>query len=1186
MKNLYLYIFFVGLFICCSPLGAWGQTIPSDRNAVIHCKFRVATTNEADASDPNKATINIAYADGLGRGLQTVGYQQSPTNKDLVSGAVEFDKFGRVFRTALPAPTTNNTGTYQANAFSLANSFYGDAYAYSATTSFDNSPLNRGREQYGAGNAWRTASKRVQSFDESAGADVRYYYLDGSGNIVLSGNNYPGNSLFKKRTIDEQGHTSIEISDKRGRLIQKQLQDQTGYITTYYIYDGLGRILAVIQPEGYELNTSITKNSAEWQKWAFSYEYDYRGRMRLKHVPASGDEYMVYDKWDRLVWSQTALQRENNKWSFYKYDAFNREIMRGEKSESRGLVALETEAHAWSGDRYESRTTGGIYYSYSNTYPQIFSEADIRYITYYDNYADWVPTGMAFADGGSAFHAQHPEAQGLAVGSRSRSDIDGSWLVSVSYYDTKGRMVRSFSHNVYNQIEQLDTEYSHAGEILLVKKTHKNQGGTATTETIQNELDHTGRVKKVFHGINTGPIEIARNTYDEIGRLVQKKILPNNTYVAGGTKELIERPTQGSVTQNNTEDLAQRYILLEPITEIDALNLNSYTALIDPNAPAGTSINGLQTMDFAFHIRGSLWGINLDNGGNPNPKASEGDLFSYKLDYESAGFYDGNIGKQYWQSANSTNTSTGIRNYTFNYDASKRLTSANYEVVNGENYSIPGITYDKNGNIKTLQRKGKNGSTFGDIDILNYAYNGNQLNQVTDGVGGDHEVDLVPRGSGNYTYYTDGSLKSDENKEITNIIYDTYLKKPKEIQLTSGRWIKMYYDGGGSLLKREFSTGEYWEYSGIVYKNGQPYQMPTPEGRAVSVGGTWQYEFFYTDHLGNTRVSFSAIGNNLTINDISHFDPTGILLKDAGQINGTENRFLYQNKESLALFGLSGVNDFGARFLDKTIGGRFWQVDPLADIAGRFSPYVYGNNNPLRFIDPSGMESEKAQDFVYSDGYSTLSARNSTGSVNFSGNSLFDDDKKPKQKSGQTTTNTSQSNTSTQTDKSTTGGVEEQSKTAQVLPFALVLSQVDGPVVPVADVVAVGVVAVAVVYDLNTRVYVTYTLKNSATGQIYVGRSSGFGDAEAIVKNRFYGHDMRKEGFSDPVVDRIAIGPQGYAAIRGREQHVIEAYGGIGSPKLGNKINGISPFNGLGYTVYRPASLATFGPVIKSTLRQ
>jgi hypothetical protein len=938
MKKYIYLLFFIPLFGYC-------QTIPSDKNAIIHSKLRVATTNEADASDPSKAVIAIAYSDGLGRGLQTVGYQQSPTNKDIVSGAVEFDKFGRVIRTALPAPTTDNTGTYQANAFSLANGFYGDSYAYSATTSFDNSPLNRVREQYGAGNAWRSNTKRMQNFDESAGEDVRKYYLNGSGDIILSGT-YPSNSLYKKRNIDEQGHTSIIISDKRGRLIQKQLQDDNGYATTYYLYDGMGRILAVIQPEGYELNASISKNSSEWLKWVFSYEYDYRGRMHLKHVPASGDEYFIYDKWDRLVWSQTPIQREFGKWSFYKYDAFNREIMRGEKSESRGLSALETEVQAWSGDRYESRTTGGIYYSYSNSYPQLFSDTDIRHVNYYDNYNNWLPSGMAFADGGTAFHAQHPEAQGLMVGSRSRSDTDNNWLVSVSYYDNKGRVIRSFAHNGFGQIEMLDTEYNHAGESLQVKKIHKNQTGTATTEQSQNELDHVGRVKKLFHGINVTPIEIVRNDYDEIGRLSQKKIFPNNTFVAGGTKEFIERPSLGIVTQANTVDLARRYVLLEPTTNIKAIDLNSYLAHIDPNASQGVNINGLQTMNFAWHLRGGLLGINLDNSGNANPKASEGDLFSYKLDFETAGLYDGNIGKQYWQGVNDQNQAIGLRSYSMTYDPLKRMTGASFTGIGGENYSIPNISYDRNGNINNLQRKGKSNGTYTDIDNLSYNYNGNQLVGVTDGINGNEDVgDFRDNGSNSdYTYWTDGSLKSDANKGITLIEYNTFLKKVKQINIGSN-WIKFFYDGSGGLIRRSNSLGDVWDYcpNGMIYKNGQPYQLSTPEGRAVYVAGQWIYEFEYRDIWGNLRVAFKANGNQLEATQKNDYDITGFELKPLAYENvATKNNFKFQNQERIDDLGLD-IDFFKFRLSDSKIV-RFWQSDPLASDYPHNSPYALQEN--------------------------------------------------------------------------------------------------------------------------------------------------------------------------------------------------------------------------------------------------
>ena len=103
-KTMKKYIHLLTLIISIIDSGVFAQTItPStDKNAVVHSQLRVATTSEADASNPTKAVITINYSDGLGRSLQTVGYQQSPTQKDIITSATSYDKYGRPTLSVLP----------------------------------------------------------------------------------------------------------------------------------------------------------------------------------------------------------------------------------------------------------------------------------------------------------------------------------------------------------------------------------------------------------------------------------------------------------------------------------------------------------------------------------------------------------------------------------------------------------------------------------------------------------------------------------------------------------------------------------------------------------------------------------------------------------------------------------------------------------------------------------------------------------------------------------------------------------------------------------------------------------------------------------------------------------------------------------------------------------------------------
>ena len=119
---------------------------------------------------------------------------------------------------------------------------------------------------------------------------------------------------------------------------------------------------------------------------------------------------------------------------------------------------------------------------------------------------------------------------------------------------------------------------------------------------------------------------------------------------------------------------------------------------------------------------------------------------------------------------------------------------------------------------------------------------------------------------------------------------------------------------------------------------------------------------------------------------------------------------------------------------------------------------------------------------------------------------------------------------------------------------------------------------------VDERIFLTYTMTN-AEGQIYVGRTSGNGK-ELLVKimlRRYAGHGVRKsQGYGNMKIDKVAIGKEGRAAIRGREQQLIDAYGGIGNPKVGNTIRGVSKTNPNG-RYYHDMSNRKFGNIAPYT---
>jgi RHS repeat-associated protein len=928
--------------------GRYTYQYGSPTNTISAVIPRVPSTDENTVFTLYNSLVSTQFFDGLGRHLQTFNL-----NTNSISGDTRYDKYGRITSQTLPTATTGFGTSYDSNVLYQAQDFYKDE-APSDTTIYESSPLNRVKETYGAGKDWRTKQKRTQVFYENEGSNVRYYTVDGSGNISKS-STYPANSLFKKRVVDEQGNTSIEITDKWGRLIQKQVEHSTGnYLTTYYIYDGLGRTLAVLQPEAYELNSNIANSDAAWSNFVFFYKYDARGRVIEKHVPNGGTNYTVFDKKDRVVLTQTAHQRTDNKWSYMKYDAHSRNVIAGEiiSADTREDLQTDFNNQTITDEQYDNDNPENRYYT-DVSFPFSVDSSKAMLINYYDSYGAWRTTDYEFL---SVVDYTPPitDVKSLLSGKMRRNTENRVMLREAYYYDYRNRLQHTRKGNQFDRVPYIKHEYDFSNEITRIQR---NFNPVLIAASKQYSYDLAGRKTHYyfnFLGSGAPPLVVmAKYNYDAISRLQKKQIQPNQNYeVIDISTDYISRPPV--LQEINTQDIANKAVTLDPGFVADAKdeNTGTYNAEIDTSPTTG-QIDALQTIDYEYNIRGGLNCINCRNH-LPSLGNKQNDLFSMRLDYnEDNRYHDGNISKQIWK----TPVVAQTQQYTYSYDASSRLMKAKYAGGNsGSNFSLDTVRYDKNGNIVQLKRN--------IIDDLSYIYSGNQLLSVTDAATSAGFNDGNTSGN-DYEYWPDGSLKKDLNKGIANISYNSFLKKVSRVEFTNGNWINFYYDAAGTLLKRKLSNNDVWQYEDeLILKNGQVYQINHEEGRITFdyTNNKWVYEYDYRDHLGNLRVSFrdssaapvGGVYKPPVLVQVNDYDPWGMVLDQISFVNNQNkiNNFDYSNRERQTEFGLN-VMALGARMYDPLLG-RFWSVDPVTENQENYSPYQYGWNNPVLRNDPNG----------------------------------------------------------------------------------------------------------------------------------------------------------------------------------------------------------------------------------------
>ena len=493
------------------------NTLENNYNYVAQDIFRTngATPSTMSSLPVASRSRSITYLDGLGRPMQEVQWKGNPSQQDLVQ-AVEYDELGRQAKQYLPY-TSGSSGEYKKNNGTAA--FYnnppagvtGDGKPY-AVMNYEASPLSRTLSTTGPGAAWHNAGKRVNyQYQVNTGGQV-YALSIGTGpsDIPVKDGTYGAGDLAMNETTDEDGRRARSYTNKSGEVVLKQVQQEGGWLSTYYVYDDYGNLRYVLPPKAVAKIGSTFSGTAYQdilKTLAFRYVYDERQRMILKYTPGTtGATEMLYDNRNRLVLSQNALQKKSSQWSFIKYDKLNRPIMTGVYTGSASQSSIDAKGFAETGN---SSTVG---YTLTNSFPSV-TAADVRTVTYYDDYAF-----TSYTYSGSKIN----RPTGQVTGSRTKIIGSNIWLTTVTYYDDRYRVVHTMGENHKGGSDKMTNTYDFVGNLLTSTRVHSN---SALTLTETYRYDHLDRLLAVTHRTNGGEaVTVAEYEYNALGEMIEKNL--------------------------------------------------------------------------------------------------------------------------------------------------------------------------------------------------------------------------------------------------------------------------------------------------------------------------------------------------------------------------------------------------------------------------------------------------------------------------------------------------------------------------------------------------------------------------------------------------------------------------------------------------------------------------------------
>jgi YD repeat-containing protein len=627
------------------------------------------------------------------------------------------------------------------------------------------------------------------------------------GSFYATDPNYVQEKTYR---ASEDSTTLKTYSDGLGREIQKELFFGNDDIISHTAYDSLSRPAFVYKPYRFGLGASKHAYDASFGAHVTAYYYDSLGIQlgstpfarthyfadplnRIQAQGAPGDSFAVGAGHDRRMsyygdqtnhWYVTESLDEQGNTTKISKDLFGNtaksQVMNGSTPwldtyfEYDVLGNLKKskpplgEAHSTS-YKYTTRSelrekhspdAGTVKYLYDGNGNLRFSMDAVQsggnkfLYRVYDKVNRLVQMGehtpatdftQTYADGAlpTSGNTMHSLMIYDSTVSSDQRNLRGHLSLSKAYRQGSHVSSTTYSYDDYGRIEWIEqtqvgfspvrVEYSYDRQGDLVKKSFLDLGNVNNAIYTYFEYDWAGRLSAVY----TSPID------DEAG----KTLAAHFTYTAS--------------------------------SQVRQLSLGDLPA---------------QTVDFAYNERDWLRRIN-DVGTPGSDRFAEGILYNTsRTGLSTTAQYNGNIAAvELYNSGFDDGETAGWSAYTYSYDHASRLTAAqhyaypNYSYSAQNAYSLPMISYDVNGNITHLTRRGANGSIS---DDFSYRYSvGNRLDSVS--TAQSHMA---------YGYDANGNVVSDVLRGITSASYD-YRNLP--ISLTSGGGSITYsYDGSANRIRK------------------------------------------------------------------------------------------------------------------------------------------------------------------------------------------------------------------------------------------------------------------------------------------------------------------------------------------------------------------------------------------------